>query len=228
MTKRALLASVFAFSTVVTPAFADWTGLYVGGHVGGTWGDVDLTSVTNGSLWFDMSPGEQFNFSPDGVLGGAQLGYNHQFTNWLIGVEVTGSGMDFDETQLSTFGLATDDVVTVESEWLATAALRLGFLWSPQSLIYLKGGYAAGDIQVTAVDTVGANQGALATDETHHGWLGGVGFEHMISSDVSVGVEYNYIDLGSDSHSSPGPIVNDLESQRHAVTARLNWHLWTP
>lgn len=229
MSKRLFLASAFAFVGAAVPASANWTGLYIGAHAGGIWGDVDTTNVVDGYAFWPVSPGETVTTSPDGVLGGAQLGYNFAHSGWLFGIELTGSGMDLDET-IAPF---PDDVYSVETEWLVTAAGRLGWIWNQSSLIYVKGGYAAADIQTSELDTVGAT-GSFATDETHHGWMAGAGFERMISSDVSVGVEYNYIDLGTQDHSvvptnnvaGTSAIVNDIDAQLHTVTARLNWHFW--
>lgn len=231
MTKRALLASVFAFGAVVAPVTAgDWTGVYIGLHAGGIWGDVETTDVSEVGTTGFWGPviGESFDMSADGVIGGGQLGYNHEFSGWVFGLEVTGAGMDFDETVL----VFTDDQYSVEAEWLVTAAARFGFIVHPSSLIYVKGGYAGGDVQTSNIDTTGPLLGAFTTDETHHGWMAGAGFEHMISSDVSVGVEYNYIDLGNQDHTAVpttgGTVVNDIDVQQHSVTARLNWHFWSP
>lgn len=237
MSKRALLASAIAACACVASSAqaGEWSGFYIGVHAGGMWGDVDTTNKVDGYTFWPVSPGSSVALSPDGVLGGAQLGYNFQFTNWLIGLEVTGSGMDFDETIF----LSPDDLYGVDAEWLATAAARLGFTWN-QSLLYVKGGYAAGSIQTNELDNTGGFRGAFSTDETHSGWIAGAGWEHMISPDVSIGVEYNYIDLGNQDHSAiphhpitgltipPGSrIVNDVDVQVQTVTARLNWH-WNP
>jgi len=48
----------------VMPVVYDWTGFYVGGHVGGGW--------TGGA---------------SGVLGGGQAGFNYQTGQWVLGVE---------------------------------------------------------------------------------------------------------------------------------------------
>ena len=229
MTKRILLASAaFALaSTLSLPANAagPWTGLYLGGHVGGTWGDVDVTNTTDSTPFFDLNPGDTATFSPNGVLGGAQIGYNYQMSNWVFGVEVEGSVMDFDEVK-SLAG--SDDVATLEAEWLATAAVRVGYAMNQTSLIYVKGGYATGNLRFNDSDTVPASTGAFSTDEMHSGWVAGAGFEHLMSDTVSVALEYDYVDLGEDTHSAlTGGVVNEIGAQTHTVSVRLNWH-WNP
>jgi outer membrane immunogenic protein len=221
MTKHALLASVFACAALAAPASADFAGLYVGGHVGGIWGDIETTTTTDTTLWFQ---GTNADFAPSGVIAGGQLGYNFQFSGWVAGIELSGSTLDFEET-LS----IGDDRYSAEVEWLGVAALRAGWLWNQRSLVFLKGGYAAGSVQTRDIDTI-APTGSFSTDEMHGGWMAGAGFEHMLSPDVSAALEYNYIDLGNQDHTgvSGGTVLNDVEVQTHAVTVRLNWQFWSP
>jgi outer membrane immunogenic protein len=223
MNKQALFASVIALGVLAAPANADFGGLYIGGHAGGAWGDVDTTTVTNGSAYFDAGVGGTAPSEVDGVLGGGQIGYDFGFSSWLVGIEVAGSFGEINQTTLP----FTDDVYTVEANWLANASARLGWLWNGRTLLYAKGGYAVAEIETSLVDTVGGFTGAFATSERHSGWLAGAGIEHMISDDVSFGIEYNYMDLGEQDHRPP-LIVNDVEVTLQTVTARLNWHFWTP
>lgn len=237
MDRRTRIAIGFAAAALaIAPASAaNWNGFYIGLHAGGATGDVDWTNVTNstgGNTDIEFGPADTIGQSPDGVLGGAQLGFNYQFTNWLVGFEVAGSGLDFDETTANP-NATEAEFVSSEIEWLATAAARLGFT-SMDSLFYLKGGYATANIATehTNPDGAGADlANSYSTDETHHGWVAGVGFEHMIGSNVSVGVEYNYVDLGNTDHTGVaigGNVVNDMDAQLHTVTARLNMNLYTP
>jgi outer membrane immunogenic protein len=223
MYKQALVASVFALGVLTAPANADWGGLYVGGHAGGAWGDIDTTTTANTSAYWDLSAGGIAPAEVDGVLGGAQIGYDFKFSGWVFGIELGGSFADLDQSLLS----GGDDVYTVEANWLANASARAGWLWNGRTLLYVKGGYAMGEIETAAVDTVGPNTGSFSTSERHSGWLAGGGVEHMISDDLSFGVEYNYIDLGETDHRPP-LIVNDVDVRLHTVTARLNWHFWSP
>jgi outer membrane immunogenic protein len=64
-----------------------WTGFYLGGNVGYSWGNSDSTlsfsDATTGTVLSSAHP----NFALDGVIGGAQIGYNYQVTNWVLGLE---------------------------------------------------------------------------------------------------------------------------------------------
>jgi hypothetical protein len=74
-------------ATPPPPAIYDWTGIYVGGHIGG---GMLVDSVSQNGI----SPGG-FNFAntgnlrPAGVIGGAQVGANYEFVPWVVGVEAS-------------------------------------------------------------------------------------------------------------------------------------------
>jgi outer membrane immunogenic protein len=209
---------------------AEWTGFYIGLHVGGASGDIDWTNVSEDTGYIDLLPGDELALSPDGVLGGAQIGYNFALTNFLFGIEGTFAGMDFDDSAENPWTTPGDEFVESNIDWLGTAAARLGFM-SGDTLFYVKGGWAVAEVNTYHEDHDGGRQGFYETAETHNGWVAGAGIEHAIAQDVSVALEYNYIDLGEQEHSGiattppwDGPVVNDVEAQLHTGTVRLNWH----
>jgi outer membrane immunogenic protein len=74
----------------VVPPFT-WTGFYLGGNLGYAWGSADpsLALTDTGSGLAD-SGSNRFNLN--GVIGGGQVGYNYQITNWVMGVETDFQG----------------------------------------------------------------------------------------------------------------------------------------
>ncbi len=73
------------------PAPWSWTGFYIGGNGGYSWGNWDSTSLTaifpgpGGTLVNSASPNVQ------GAIAGGQIGYNWQISpQWLAGVEADG------------------------------------------------------------------------------------------------------------------------------------------
>jgi outer membrane immunogenic protein len=63
------------------PVFT-WTGLYVGGQIGYAWGrdPVSWSGISNDD---ELASGA-FNHTPQGVIGGAHVGYNLQYNQWLV------------------------------------------------------------------------------------------------------------------------------------------------
>ena len=229
MTKTRLLASAgFAVMLGFAPAQASgpWTGVYLGGHAGGIWGDVNMSkgAETGGGFLFDSAPvGSALGFAPDGVVGGVQVGYLYQFSDFVVGLEVSGSYSDFDEVRIDPAD--ADNVRGVNSDWNAAATLRAGYAFG-QSLAYVKGGFAMARLEHALVDSVPAD-GAYTTTEDHEGWTAGAGFEHKLSADFSLALEYDYYDLGSIDHvatQGAASVSQDIDAELHTVTARLNWH----
>jgi outer membrane immunogenic protein len=119
---KKLAFAIAAIALVGTPAFAadmavkapppppapvySWTGWYVGGNVGYSWGNANTDLTGNGNVTNSTSPSgilftRDFNFGGsnstqlNGVIGGGQIGYNYQFSpNGVLGLEadVQGSG----------------------------------------------------------------------------------------------------------------------------------------
>ena len=122
------------------PMFVSWTGLYVGGHIGGAWSDVDWANVD-----FTV-PGEPGVFNTTGFIGGVQVGYNHQFGKILLGLEATYSGTTLNDGFVSvvdpnvTYNDNINDIVTVTG--------RLGVALD-RWLMYAKGGWAGAQVVVS-------------------------------------------------------------------------------
>src|SRR3984893_344710 len=90
LTTNALAADVAAPPYTKAPppvaaAVYDWTGFYIGGNVGYSWGRSSETpTLTNGAGSVLFTSFDKSNLN--GVVGGGQLGYNWQVQNWLLGV----------------------------------------------------------------------------------------------------------------------------------------------
>jgi outer membrane immunogenic protein len=99
--KKALIGIASIAALIGTPALAadmalkapppadpiwTWTGWYVGGNVGYSWGrdhgPITLSDPVAGTL-FSVTG----NTRLDGVIGGGQIGYNWQIKNWVYGLE---------------------------------------------------------------------------------------------------------------------------------------------
>jgi outer membrane immunogenic protein len=210
-------------------ASGPWTGVYLGGHAGGAWADASMTKTaeTGGGFAFDSDPvGSTLDFSPNGVVGGAQIGYLYQFDNIVMGFELSGSYSDLDETRPDP--LDADNARTLNADWNASATLRAGWAFG-DTLAYVKGGFALARFEHTLFDDV-VPAGTYATTEDHDGWTLGFGVEHKLSPDVSVALGYDYYDFGAKDHVATiagASVTRELDAELQTVTARLNWH-FTP
>ena len=94
----AFAADLPARTYTKAPAYVDpgynWTGFYLGGNVGYSWGRSSTTGsfldATSGAALSPISS----TFNMDGVIGGGQAGYNWQRDKWVFGLEADIQGSD--------------------------------------------------------------------------------------------------------------------------------------
>src|SRR5438477_323793 len=73
--------------SIPPPAVYDWTGIYVGGHVGGAilTDSVNQNGVSSSALATNLV--SSAHLRPAGVIGGGQVGANYEFAPWVVGIE---------------------------------------------------------------------------------------------------------------------------------------------
>ena len=199
-----------------------WSGLYIGGHLGGAWADAD---------WNHSQPliprSEPISASPRGFVGGGQIGVQHQWGNWLAGIELSYSAADLEETRNSVIAANRSRSVDINNIFLAGA--RLGYVMD-RSLFYVKGGYANAEVEISS-NVVSTGVLTTSSNKRENGWNLGAGWEYAVSQNVIVGVQYDFIRLdGSDRFNAQTPafagaITNHLnvDTDIHMVTARLSY-----
>ncbi|HTV34580.1 MAG TPA: outer membrane protein [Methylocella sp.] len=177
-----------------------YTGLYVGGQVGYAW-DNDSANVfvpAAGLLTGPISPfsfGVPFSLQPDGVIGGAHIGYNLQIGQWLLGLEgtVDGTSLSGSTSIFTPVGWAA---ATSSENVQGSIRLRAGYVWN-RLLIYATGGAAFTGItnNYSAVSTSGFGLSS-SISQTRAGWTVGGGLEYAVTNNWSLRVEYRYSDFG--------------------------------
>jgi outer membrane immunogenic protein len=172
-------------------AVYDWSGFYVGGHIGGSWTNEIWTNTANTTLFGDLVPHQGFGQHGAGVFGGAQMGYNWQASNYVFGLEGTISGMDNSGTLSNTVFGARDDVFTWRNNWMATITGRAG-ITANNNLFYVKGGYAGVSSHLAVSDIVPPAVGSGSDNHWHNGWTVGAGWEYGITQNWIFGLEYDY------------------------------------
>jgi outer membrane immunogenic protein len=213
----------------VEPVF-DWTGFYVGGNVGYSWGrSSDTSTATNGAATTFVTTSGKSNL--DGVVGGGQIGYNWQIQNWVWGLEadIQGTGekgsRDFicpAATCLPPAALARPDLAATLSQkidWFGTVRGRVGVLATPKVLLYATGGLAYGE--VNSGETIGTQAG-FSNSTTNVGWTVGGGIEGAIGGNWTAKLEYLYVDLG---HASGSFATTFTALRGGVITSNYNSHV---
>ena len=219
-----------------------WTGFYVGGNVGGHWGDDRITPAANPVGWgaagaADLNAFTRTNLHPQGVIGGVQAGYNWQTGNVVLGLEADANWVDGTATRVQVppagfLVINPLDVMTNSSKltFLGTVRGRLG-LAAGDALFYVTGGLAVGNLKNTdTFCSFGApcidpgDLGVVNSSVTRAGWTVGGGIEYHIAGNWTAKAEYLYVDLGSYATSIPG-CANCLPGADITVNHKFTDHI---
>lgn len=204
----------------------NWTGCYIGGNVGGGWAKTEQTRI--GLVDGTVLPAQDYG-SDNGssFIGGGQIGCDYKFGgNWVVGLQ----GMfDFGKKNAHHIIPPFPTFSTADStKNIYTATARIGYLFAPQVLAYVKGGGAW--TQTDSVVTIPSAANFLsetALNNNRSGWTVGGGVEWMFAPSWSVFSEYNFMDFGRKNISYiPGPLtapgsVGDLMSTRLTAQTAL-------
>ena len=194
----------------------NWTGFYIGGHVGGGF------SGNNGFI------GTTGNSNSGSFLGGLQAGADYQFApNWVVGVEGQYSWLSNNNNSVAFSGAGAGYTYTNNQNALGSFTGRVGYTWGP-GLLYVKGGYAYSDYGQSVA--LGGVPQAFALNGSHHdGYTVGAGLEYMFAPSWSAKLEYQYYNFGNTSFITPAPLVafgstrNDEQTVKAGINYRFNW-----
>jgi outer membrane immunogenic protein len=221
-----MAARPYAKAPPMAPAAVyNWTGFYIGGHVGGAFrGD------NNNFGGFGVTGGN----NDDGrFLGGVQVGGDYQFagTNWVIGVEGQYSWLDRNNNGGFVFpaGPAAGFVFFHDQRAIASVTGRVGYTWGP-ALLYAKGGYAYADTRDSLNFGAAPFAGGFGFDGGHRdGYTVGAGLEYMFTPNWSLKGEYMYYNFERSRFVAPvvlapfGTFRDDLHTVKLGLNYRFNW-----
>jgi outer membrane immunogenic protein len=184
----------------------NWTGFYVGGHLGGAFADSNSLEGSGGRF-----------------LGGVQGGFDYQFaTNWVVGAEAQYSWLMNSNQNGVLFPGGT--LITSNNNQLGSVTGRLGYTWGP-ALLYAKGGYAWRDNNNIGVSQGGAPVAFTTNGSRKDGFTVGAGLEYMFAPNWSAKAEYQYYNFGNTTFTGgPTEIVGSrFRDDEHTVKLGVNY-----
>jgi outer membrane immunogenic protein len=213
-------------------AIYNWSGFYIGAHVGGSWTNQSWTNTANTTAFGDLVPGQGFRQRATGAFGGGQMGYNWQAGNYVFGLEGTVSAMNNRATAANTVFGARDDVFSWRSNWMATVTGRIGYAVR-NNLFYAKGGYAGISNRLAVSDLLPPVLGSGSDSHWHNGWTIGAGWEYAMTQNWILGVEYDYSAFQSRSYqlagAAPGFYTFDVKPRDvQSAVVRINYKFGGP
>lgn len=230
-----------------------WTGFYVGASIGGEQANADWTTTSIGVVapGFVIPPptvdgSSPRSFSPSNGRFGGFAGYDYQFApQWVAGIVLDAAYFNGTVTTVGAPGCTVTcilgvpgpgaNVSSVKARWDANVRGRLGYLVTPNVLLYGTGGIAFQNFsnsitcETSFTDPLcGPTAIPLLTTTTNSttrtGWTAGVGIDAKIFANWMLRAEYRYSDFGTWSNSlvlvSPGVSVVTL-----ATDLKLNTHV---
>ena len=248
----ALVASV-VLAVVASPAAgqtpaalaSNWTGFYAGLNVGYGWGDESIrvsgdAAATQPAIAAGVLP-RSFADDPSGIIGGAQIGYNHQIGWAVLGLETDFQGADIRAQQTVSTNVPTFFPFQTKGEqnldFLGTTRGRFGVALLDSMILYGTGGLAYGHVELSTTST---NPGCVgictrgSTSKMLPGWTAGGGAEFAFLPRWSVKGEYLYYDLGQVSQSltdSNGRFSGTFQTYRvnfqgNVIRLGVNYKFW--
>ena len=171
----------------------DWTGFYAGANAG-----IDFEGRFDNSFGADLD-------KDTGFIGGGVIRYNYQIDQFVFGVEGDLNYVGGD---------ATSGTAEAELDFLSTLTARAGYTPIDRLLTYVEGGLAIGRTDAALA--------GVSDRDTSLGYVVGAGAEYALTDKWLTGVEYNYVDLGSNSNNlGVGNTASDFDT--HQVKFNLKY-----
>ena len=177
----------------------NWTGFYVGGHLGASAAEVGFGGLTD-------TDDEFSRFTQ--LLVGGHAGFNYQLPGYIV------LGAEGDLNAKLGHGFKIDDFLRPTSNWDASIRARVGFTATARSLLYLTGGYAWGNF---TTPSTGGDQGEPAQEHiggSRSGWTWGGGIQYALEQNWSTRIEYRHTEWGS-------KITNEIDPGGDISPAKL-------
>jgi opacity protein-like surface antigen len=218
----------------------NWTGCYIGVHVGAGFAKKDITDPVQLVQDSFTAPGTTVGVttaspSPSGAIIGGQGGCDYQFASSPIVIGIQGDVAAATLRNSKTVALPLGNpgeaaIVDAKTEFLTSVTGRIGYAFD-DVLLYAKAGVAmAGDkYEVSGTFT------GLPFDfrglEDRWGWTAGGGVDWAFTRHWSANLEYDYYGFGNrtstfaDQANAFQGLVNVRQSIQ-VVKVGVNFHMW--
>jgi outer membrane immunogenic protein len=168
--------------------------VYIGGQIGYAWGNQTTTVFFPGGV-------RGFGTANDGVIGGAHVGYNVQFNQFVVGLEGSVDGSSLSRNVSGTVFVPTIGTtpVNVSSNVGIQGSIRgrLGYAFD-RVLIYATGGVAFAGVD----GSISTPFGYTSISNTRVGYTVGGGLEYAVTNNWSIRAEYRYSNFGTSSNNA--------------------------
>lgn len=173
----------------------DWSGLYVGAHIG--YGEASYDGIFQGGSSFGTDYlGEDLDLG--GFIGGIHVGFNHQIDSIVIGIEGDVSLADWQDRlhygNASTYSGHAGDI-----NMLASIRGRIGFVPTERTLVFATAGAAFSDAKYTQYgsgDPTDSERAIVKFKDV--GLVVGGGAEMAVTDNLRIRAEGLYYMFGDD------------------------------
>jgi outer membrane immunogenic protein len=203
----------------------NWSGIYIGAQTG--W--MDSTIKGN---FAPLNTPFSFEADPQTGIAGIHLGYQHQWGNFVLGVEGSLSG-DFltDEKEGSKVGgglggacgfVANTETCNGRITSIRDIGGKAGWAMG-QWMAYGTGGFAEARINTWGTVLPGGTRFSEGSN-THDGWFAGGGLDYALSKHAIIGLQYKHYSFDSEAHAVP--VATDsrvVHADSDAIMSRLTF-----
>src|SRR5262245_16899002 len=206
----------------------DWTGLYVGGHVGYSGGFSSWSAPPALSSSFGLFQSLDIFSGAGSYLGGLQIGYDYMLPSRVVlGAQLDTSYPGFPRNDTSIGGISTFFTPQTGHASYSENVVHFGTLrgrlgYAPADwLVYATGGFAWTYNQLTLTSLAGDTSDSQFLWRL--GWVAGLGVEYAFAPNWTASVEYLFTKYGNSSVMFPnaGPFTSDFALQQ--LRAGLNY-----
>ena len=212
-------------ATAAAPALNPaWTGVYVGAGIGGDAVTPHVAASIPGALDFNAA-----GLGGADVGGTFTIGYDRQIApKWVIGafglIDLATNG-GASVTATGGGATLTSDLASVKWAW--TVGGRAGYLVSPETLVYVLGGYSGSTARAVSYNLMGFV--SSSPEREYHGPTVGGGFERFFSDRISARAEYRLTHVETRDDLTDGLFTSvSAGGTIHTLRGSLVYHLPTP